>query len=82
MNQNFPVVLEHIGKKKEWDQYLTGAMVNVKEINVKIQPNDSNWKTLNTDLFFDQGQIVMEIHALDIVGSGIIVSDSGAVERL
>jgi len=36
MNQNFPVVLEHIGKKKEWNQYLTGAMANVKELDVQI----------------------------------------------
>lgn len=42
-------------------------MVNVNKINVKIAPADGKeWDMIASDVFFDEGQIIMEIHDLEI----------------
>ena len=56
LNKNFPVALEHIGNNTKWNQYLTGVMVNVNEIKLKVAPHEGkDWETLHSEVFFDQG---------------------------
>ena len=79
LNKNFPVALDHIGTNTKWNQYLTGVMVNVNEIKLRVAPREGkDWETLHSEVFFDQGQIVMEINELDIIGEGEIESNSGS----
>ena len=50
---------------------------------MKIAPEEGkDWESVVTDVFFDEGQIVMEIKDLEIRGSGEIESKSGSTEIL
>ena len=50
---------------------------------MKIAPEEGkDWETIITDVFFDEGQIVMEIKDLEIRGSGEIESNTGTTEIL
>jgi len=40
-----------------------------------VKPKNSSWKNIDSDLFFDQGQIVMEINGLEFRGFGSIVDN-------
>ena len=83
LSVNFPVALEHIGGKTQWNQYLTGAMVNVEKINMKIAPEiGKEWEHIGSDVFFDEGQIVIELKDLEIRGTGEIQSSTGTTETL
>ena len=74
MDKNFPVVLNHIQSKVEKNVFLTQINANIDNLSLQIRPQDNNaWdKQLDTELFFDQGQIVMEIAGLEYHGVGRI----------
>ena len=58
-------------------------MVNVKEVDVRIVPSEEHAsEKLTSDVFFDNGQIVMETQGLEIRGSGSIETESGGIETL
>lgn len=58
-------------------------MVNVDKINIKITPEDGKeWESITSDVFFDEGQIVMEMKDLEIRGSGEISTENGTTEIL
>lgn len=61
------------------DVFLTEINANIDKLNLKIQPvekpgkgNLRKWDDVKTDLFFDQGQIVMELTGLEYTGKGTI----------
>ena len=74
MDKNFRVVLQHIQKKVQKDVFLTEINANIDNLSPQIKPTSgsSGWDGIETDLFFDQGQIVMEMNGLEYVGSGKI----------
>jgi len=58
-------------------------MVNVEKINMKIAPEiGKEWEHIGSDVFFDEGQIVMELKDLEIRGTGEIQSSTGTTETL
>ena len=58
-------------------------MVNVKEVDVSIVPStEPGFEKLTSEVFFDNGQIVMETQGLEIRGSGSIETESGGFETL
>jgi hypothetical protein len=72
MDKNFPVVLEHIQNKVDKHVFLSEIDASLDNLSLEIKPFSGEWDSLNTELFFDQGQIVMEINGLEFVGSGTI----------
>jgi hypothetical protein len=73
MDKNFPVVLNHIQSKVEKNVFLTQINANIDNLSLEIRPRDNGgWQKLDTELFFDQGQIVMEIGGLEYHGVGRI----------
>lgn len=45
----------------------------IDNINLRIEPiQENNWDKIQSDLFFDNGQIVTEVTGLHYVGSGTI----------
>ena len=51
---------------------------------MRVQPKEGkNWDAIDSDLFFDQGQIVMEINGLELAGKGSITDpESGETEEV
>jgi hypothetical protein len=72
MDKNFRVILSHIQNKVQKDVFLTEINANIDNLTLKIQPGKGKgkWDDVTTDLFFDQGQIVMELTGLEYVGTG------------
>lgn len=71
VDKNFPVILDHIQNKVDKNVFLTEIDANIDDLSLKIQ-KDSGWQDLNSDVFFDQGQIVVEIQGLEYQGTGRI----------
>ena len=57
---------------------------NIESLQTKIIPKSLGaWESVKSDLFFDQGQIVMEISNLQFFGNGMVVDpDTGVKERI
>lgn len=52
-------------------------------ISIKVQPRNENWEDLQLELFFDEGQLVLEGHELEFAGSGMVVDpQTKAVEKV
>jgi len=92
--KNFRVVLQHIQKKVQKDVFLTEINANMDTMSLHIKPIGQNnkwnikkkstvksWDSVETDLFFDQGQIVMEMNGLEYVGSGKITDPASGVQE-
>ena len=71
--------------------FLTEINANIENLDIKISPqgkfdnnkNDEKWNDLKTELFFDNGQIVMEIDGLVFSGTGNIFDvKSGLSEKI
>jgi len=64
---------------------LTDIDLAIDNLALRIQPKDNDggrspkWHEIKTDLFFDQGQIVMELNDLQYVGSGMITDPESGV---
>ena len=73
MDKNFPVVLNHIQSKVEKNVFLTQINANIDNLSLAIRPQENGgWEKIETELFFDQGQIVLEISGLEYFGNGRI----------
>ena len=80
LDKNFPAALEHIESKKEKNVFLTEINANIDDLSLKIQPEGGgDWDKMTSDLFFDNGQIVMELNGLEFAGSGHITDPSTGV---
>ena len=85
MDKNFRVVLQHIQNKVQKDVFLTEINANIDNLSLQIRPlaGLSSWNSVETDLFFDQGQIVMEMNGLEYYGSGKITDpETGVQEKI
>jgi hypothetical protein len=88
LDKNFRVVLMHIQNKVQKDVFLTEINANIDNLSLKIQPvnqgkggKKAKWDDVKTDLFFDQGQIVMEISGLEYQGTGKITDPQTGVQE-
>ena len=81
LDKNFPVMLSHIENKIEKNVFLSEVNANIDDLSLTIRPTDSGWDNLQTDLFFDQGQIVMEINGLEYNGTGRITDPSTGTQE-
>lgn len=63
---------------------MTEVNANLDEFSVSILPKHSGeWDNVKSDLFFDQGEIVMELENLEFVGNGLITDpESGIQEKI
>ena len=84
IDKNFEVVLGHVETNQEKNAFLTEINANIENLSFRIQPVKGwNDQKLETELFFDDGQIVMEINGLAYVGQGRILDpESGQVEDI
>ena len=69
MDKNFQVLLSHVEAKVSKDVYLTDIDLAIDNLELRIHPKKdesgrSDWHDIKSDLFFDQGQIVMELSEL------------------
>jgi len=57
---------------------------NIDAFSMRIVPKEGdNWDSVQSDLFFDQGEIVMELNGLMFVGAGLITDpETGVQERI
>ena len=76
IHKNFKVILDHIESKNEKDITLKDFNAKIDDIEIQIQPHNGD---LTTELFFDDGQIVMEIEGLEFVGKGRITDPESGV---
>ena len=79
IDKNFPVILKHLEKQESRNKYLTEVNANVDEFSTKIIPKESQkWAEVKSELFIDQGEIVMELENLAFSGEGLITDpDTG-----
>ena len=79
IDKNFPVILKHLEKQESRNKYLTEVNANVDEFSTKIIPKElQKWAEVKSELFIDQGEIVMELENLAFSGEGLITDpDTG-----
>ena len=79
IDKNFPVILKHLEKQESRNKNLTEVNANVDEFSTKIIPKESQkWAEVKSELFIDQGEIVMELENLAFSGEGLITDpDTG-----
>lgn len=84
IDKNFPVILRHIESKVEKNVYLTDINANIDNLALEMKPIDNGkWREVKSDLFFDQGQIVVEMQELEYRGEGLITDpQSGKKETI
>ena len=84
IDKNFPVILRHLENQESKNKYLTEINANVDEFTTNIQPKkESGWEDVKSDLFIDQGEIVMELENLEFAGDGLITDpDTGIQEKI
>ena len=84
IDKNFPVILYHLEKQESRNKYLTEINANVDEFTTKIIPKqEQKWEEVKSELFIDQGEIVMELENLAFSGNGLITDpDSGIQEKI
>ena len=73
LDKNFPVALKHVDSNGETDIFLTEVNAKMNSIKMNVVPMDhdeNGWDKIDSDLFFDQGQIVTEINGLMYKGTG------------
>ena len=73
LDKNLPLAFDHIGSKVEKRNVLTEVNAVIEDLALKIAPSNNDWSTLESDLFFDSGQIVMELKNLSFSGKGNLV---------
>jgi hypothetical protein len=57
---------------------LHGINAQLDKLEIKIKPTDD--KEIQTELFFDEGQIVMELEGLEFSGTGLITDPETNVQ--
>jgi len=81
IDKNFRVILDHIESKVEKNVYLEEINANIDNLDLKILPKSGGeWDKLESDLFFDGGQIVTELSNLEFKGSGVITDPETGVK--
>jgi len=66
----------------EKNVYLEEINANIDNLDLKILPKSgAEWDKLESDLFFDAGQIVTELSNLEFKGSGVITDPETGVQE-
>lgn len=55
LDKNLPLAFDHIGSKVEKRNVLTEVNAVIEDLALKIRPNNQDWSTIESDLFFDAG---------------------------
>ena len=53
IDNNFPLVLNHIQNKVERNVFLTEINANIDDLSLEIKPSSGTWEGLSTEMFFD-----------------------------
>ena len=82
-SKNLKIILDHAEKSQNKDVSLYDLNTVMTNISIKVQPRNENWEDLQLELFFDEGQLVLEGHELEFAGSGLVVDPTTqAVEKI
>jgi len=66
----------------EKNVFLEELNANIDNLDLKILPKSGGeWANLESDLFFDAGQIVTELSNLEFKGSGVITDKETGVQE-
>lgn len=80
-DKNFHQILAHIEGKVDKDVFLTEINANVDQLDMRIKPRQGQeWDDIHSDLFFDQGQLVLEVGDLEFSGTGLITDPETKVQ--
>jgi hypothetical protein len=71
-DKNIGSVLNKFEEEHEKNVILTEVNAKVDELDMKIVPPGHKWDEVASDLFFDKGQLVLEINNLEFKGHGKI----------
>ena len=84
LDKNFHVILEHCEGLVKKNVYLTELNVRLDNLEMKLKQStktNSENHDLQTELFFDDGQIVMEIDGLEYSGEGMITDPTSGIQE-
>lgn len=82
LDANFPVLLQHIQGKAPRDIFLSDVDASLTDVRLQIKPDaDRSWDHMQTDVFFDQGQIVAEVGGLHYEGTGTLTDPSTGIQE-
>ena len=92
IDKNFPVILRHLESQESRNKYLTEVNANIDALSTNIRPKEKDevtdmskdaWDSVKSDLFIDQGEIVMELEGLQWAGDGMITDpETGIQEKI
>jgi hypothetical protein len=69
-SKNFRLILDRAARYTQKDTlYIDNKQT---EILMQIQPRGGNWADLQLEIFYDEGQIILEGHELEFIGEGTI----------
>ena len=71
-SQNLRLVLERAQKSQLKDVHLQDIHSHMTQVDIQIQPRNGDWQSLQLEMFFDDGQIVLAGHDLEFTGTGMI----------
>lgn len=82
-SKNLKLILDRAEMQQEKDVYMDEIKSKLTNIEIKIQPRGADWESLQLELFFDEGQLILEGHDLEFTGSGSIEDPTTkAVEKI
>ena len=77
--------LEMIFKKSEdlqiKDIRLPDLDTQMTNVSLSVQPRVKSWDNLQLEVFFDEGQIIMEMHDLEFAGNGTIIDPQSEIKE-
>lgn len=80
-DKNFHQILAHIEGKVDKDVFLTEINANIDQLDMRVKPKQGQaWDDIHSDLFFDQGQVVLEVNDLEFSGSGLLTDPETKVQ--
>eukprot|EP00356_Strombidium_inclinatum_P013346 CAMPEP_0170482128 /NCGR_PEP_ID=MMETSP0208-20121228/2281_1 /TAXON_ID=197538 /ORGANISM="Strombidium inclinatum, Strain S3" /LENGTH=692 /DNA_ID=CAMNT_0010754929 /DNA_START=16 /DNA_END=2091 /DNA_ORIENTATION=- len=83
LDKNLEVILAHVEERQDKEAHSLGDSGALENLAMRVKPKEASWSNIDSDLFFDQGQIVMEINGLEFSGNGMVVdSKSGSKDRI
>jgi hypothetical protein len=63
------------------DIFLEELSTTMTNVGIHLRPTSSNYANLDLELYFEEGNIIIEMHDLEVVGSGLIKDpDNGNIE--
>eukprot|EP00347_Sterkiella_histriomuscorum_P009557 403340748 len=69
---NLKIIFDQASKLSVEDAYLSDIQSSMKDISIKLTPSNPDLKQNEVEVFFDEGQIMLEMHNLQINGHGML----------